>query len=75
MPLVMREVEKLQEVDRLTVTLDIAEAFNVAYVGSKGGKNSGALKRWRSKMIGRITRLLGQERKTAWDTMRKSKRF
>lgn len=74
----MREVLKLQEMEGLLRQLDTAEAFNVAYVGSKpGNRNSRQLQNWRTKIINRLNKLVyGGARQTVWNTIgRKARRF
>jgi len=50
--------------------------MNAAYVGSQPGKpNQTANGRWLRSVEREVAKLQGQEIRTLWDTMRKSKRL
>jgi hypothetical protein len=70
---------KEKQRQRLIRKLDTAEAFNLAYVGSrpsKGKKNMKAYERWQKKQIKKIAELEGRKIKTqtVWDALRRNKR-
>jgi hypothetical protein len=77
--LVIKEVYRLNNIDLLRNKLDLAEAFNAAYVGSKPDKNKANARQyrnWRYGVMKNIGKLLKQTSKTLWDSMtRKSKRI
>jgi len=58
----------LQELKAIAFKLDLAEAFNIAYVGSRSSDGK-QLKRWRTTLVNRINKLLGRETKTIWDSI------
>jgi hypothetical protein len=73
----VREVQKLDQIDSISTKLDTAEAFNVAYVGSKADKqkrNQKQLSNWRTKQINQINKLLKRARQTIWETKGKKAR-
>ena len=76
---VVKEVLKLEQVDAINAKLDTAEAFNVAYVGSKADKqkrNQKQFSNWRTKQINQINKLLKRARQTIWETKgKKARRF
>ena len=72
---VIDEVRRQNDVTRLLAKLDMAEAFNAAFVGSQSGKqNQSSYARWQRNVEGRVMKLMGQEVGTLWDAPRKRSR-
>ena len=75
----VQEVRRLEHADGLLHKLDLAEAFNVAYIGSKPDKhraNVRQLTSWRRDTWRQIEKLLhpAGARQTIWDNLRKKSR-
>ena len=71
-PVLINEVRKQNDIDRLLQQLDIAEAFNVAYVGSTGQRKGKEYHNWRTKKMNAIYKILGMKQATIWDNLHKS---
>jgi hypothetical protein len=76
--IVLTEIHKQNELERLQRKLDMAEVINAAYIGSqydKQGKNKKQFAIWQNKVIREINRLQNRKTLTIWDTFKKSKRI
>jgi hypothetical protein len=76
--MMLREAQKQNEIKRLQQKLDIAEAFNHAYVGSrydKKGENKRSFSRWLNSLESAIAKLKGQKILTVFDTIKKSRKL
>lgn len=69
---VLEEVARLEELDRLKLNMDLAQAINAAYIGSQPSKN-GANQRqflaWQRKNLREQDKLLGRRRQTIWSNI------
>lgn len=73
---VLEEVYKQEQINRLRFKLDVAEAVNVAFVGSQHGKqNQVSYARWQRAVEREVAKLRDQQLTTVWDTPRKSMRL
>jgi hypothetical protein len=73
--MVVATVQKQRRIDRLQRQLDIAEAVNFAYVGSRAkvfGGNTRAYASWIRTLERKIAELQGQNLPTAWDALGRS---
>jgi hypothetical protein len=74
---VLKEVRKRNEISRLLGKLDLAEAFNHAYIGSrpdKHGRNQATYSRWLRSIERQVAKLQGQTLHTLWDGLRRRSR-
>jgi len=58
--------------DRIKLKLDLAEAINFAYSGSRSKKASDEYKRWREKLVNEL--YPESPRSTVWDKIAKSRK-
>lgn len=75
-PLLLRDLDVLDEVNKLSDKLTLSEIINHAYIGSKYDKqkrNAKAFANWQSRILARIKKLLGQKTFTVWDSLPKGK--
>jgi len=66
----IEEIERLQELKQISFKLDLAEALNVAFVGStysKSGENERQFRSWKQGYFSRINKLLKRATQTIWD--------
>lgn len=69
----LEEVFNLEEVERLTLKLDIAQAFNAAYVGSQPKSQRGFI-RFQNQILRDIGKLQRRNRRTVWDNLTRKSR-
>ena len=71
------EVANQEEIKRLLLMMDIAEAVMMGYARCQDKRNEKNYYAWRSSVISRIRKLEGVkfEQGTIWDKLKKSKRF
>lgn len=74
---IAKEIEKFEQIKYIKNKLDIAEAVQFAYVGSKSKKGGQSYKSWQNKLFNKLRRLAEQKIHTIWDSFnpRKSRRF
>lgn len=74
---VMAEVKRQDEIGRLLLKLDVAEAAHAALVGAyPGNKNLATYNRWRGRVERELAKLAGLSTTTVWDRVAmKSKRL
>lgn len=78
---ILSAAQKQNEIRRLQQKLDIAEAFNHAYVGSKPGAKRGdrtnqrMYDKWQRKIEREIAKKRGQGIVTVWDQLGKSRKL
>lgn len=76
-PALVATIRKKEEIERLTRKLDLAEAFNLSFVGSQydqHGRNSAAYHKWIRNTEKAIMKLQGITLPTIWNDLRRSKR-
>ena len=74
----VNEAANYNEAKREKQKLDMAEAFNLAYVGSKpskGNKNHQAYARWQKRGSIRVRKLMGMPLVTVWENVKGSRKL
>lgn len=75
--ILISEIQKRNGITRLQDKLDMAEAFNFAFVGStydKSKQNQRGYSKWKSKILREIGKLQGATQETIWGKL-KSRRL
>jgi len=58
---------KLEEHERLTMKLDIAESVAMAYLGCRTNEGNREYRRWKRSLVREANKLMGYKEKTIWD--------